>query len=141
MAAYVYDFGVQGGRLASGSQPPGASLSQRTVDSKYRDDAAMQAGTPPGHTQVPAAQTQDPSSPSMAVRATNSHSAVLGLSGTDWVENGATGVEILQVFDDSSAQLAGLTQLEPGTQVSIAYLYRSNLGWMPKETIAILSHE
>ena len=165
MAAYVYDFGVQGGRLASVSQPPEASLSQRTVDSKYRDDAAMQAGTPPGHTQVPAAQTQDPSSPSMAVRATNSHSAVLGLSGTDWVENGATGVEILQVFDDSSAQLAGLrkgnvitnvngvhvrtnqqltnilTQLEPGTQVSIAYLYRSNLGWMPKETIAILSHE
>ena len=166
MAAYVYDFGVQGRRLASGSPPTGASaMSQRTVDSKNSNRADTQAGVPAGNTQVPAAETQHPSSTSIAIGATSSHGAVLGLSGADWDENGATGVEILQVFDDSSAQLAGLRkgnvitnvngvhvrsnqqltnilgQLEPGTQVSIAYLYRSNLGWMPKETIAILGHE
>jgi hypothetical protein len=166
MAAYVYDFGVQGGRSASGSQPPGASvLSQRTVDSKNINRAEMQAAAPPGQAQPPADETQHPSSSSIATGATNSRGAVLGLSGADWNENGATGVEILQVLDDSSAQLAGLrkgnvitnvngvhvrtnqqltnilAQLEPGTQVSIAYLYRSNLGWMPKETIAILGHD
>jgi serine protease Do len=91
-----------------------------------------------------------------------SQGGVLGLSGEDWEQGGVRGVEITEVADNSSAQLAGLrkghvitdvngahvrstqelgsilAQMDPGTRVSIGYLYKSNLGWMPQETVAIL---
>jgi membrane-associated protease RseP (regulator of RpoE activity) len=150
MAAYVYDFGVQGGHFASGSQSQhvASALSQRPVDSTQ-----------------PAPEIQNSSPTPVDAPSTKSQGAVLGINGADWDENGATGVEILQIVENSSAQLAGLRkgnvitnvngvhvrsnqeltnllgQLEPGTKVTITYLYRSNLGWMPQETVAILSHE
>ncbi len=88
---------------------------------------------------------------------------VFGMSGTDWEQGGVRGVEIVDVFDNGSAQLAGLRRgdvireindkavgstqelqsvlapMEPGTRVSIGYLIKTNLGWMPKETAAILA--
>jgi S1-C subfamily serine protease len=90
-------------------------------------------------------------------------SGTLGMTGADWEEGGVRGVQIVDVFNSGSAQLAGLhkgdvireingksigsTQdmqgalaaMGPGTRVSIGYLIKTNLGWMPKETTAILA--
>ena len=87
----------------------------------------------------------------------------LGVTGADWGEGGVRGVEIVNVSDNSSAQLAGshkgdvitdingksvssardlasvLAPMGPGTRVSIGYFIKTNLGWMPKETAAILA--
>jgi PDZ domain len=90
-------------------------------------------------------------------------SGILGVAGADWQEGGVRGVQIVDVFENGSGQLArlhkgdvithindksvGSTQdlenvlstLGPGTRVSISYLIKTNLGWMPKETAAILA--
>ncbi len=87
---------------------------------------------------------------------------VLGLSGETWSQGGVGGVRILEVAQGSAAELAGLraayvitevngrkihstddlaamlAQKGPGTKVNISYLFWSNLGWMPKETVVIL---
>jgi hypothetical protein len=173
MAAYVYDFGVQG-RLAT--QPLLAS-SQRPNDATSRFAAQSSAGgennqpdtsarVSAGQPRSPAPNTSTPSGrsaePGPAGRTSVSNGGVLGVNGADWSQGGFTGVEIVEVSDDSSAQLAGLhkgnvitdingthvhstdelarvlAQLGPGTRINIAYLYKSNLGWMPQETTAIL---
>lgn len=88
---------------------------------------------------------------------------VLGLTGADWEQGGVKGIEIVEVLDNGSAQLAGLHKgdaitdingknvssvqdltsvlapMGPGTRVSVDYLLKTNLGWMPKETAAILA--
>ena len=88
---------------------------------------------------------------------------VLGISGANWEQGGVGGVEILQVSRDSSAGLAGLhvgdvitdvngkhvssiqelgdmlAELDAGTKISIGYLIKSQLGWMPKEAVVILA--
>lgn len=87
----------------------------------------------------------------------------LGFVGTDWEEGEARGVQINDISDNGSAALAGLQkgdvitelngkkirsaqeftsaveQIEPGSKVRIVYLLKTNLGWMPKETTAILA--
>jgi len=92
-----------------------------------------------------------------------SSGSTLGLVGADWEEGGVRGVQISDVSEGGSAALAGLHkgdvivevngqkvasaqdlssltgQMEPGGKVSIAYFVRTNLGWMPKETSAILA--
>jgi S1-C subfamily serine protease len=84
---------------------------------------------------------------------------------SDWEQSGFTGVEITDISEDGSAALAGLHkgdvitevngiklrstqdlssligQMEPGSKISIVYLIRTNLGWMPKETSAIIAKE
>jgi hypothetical protein len=91
-----------------------------------------------------------------------SPTGTLGVSGADWAEGGVRGVEIIDVSDNGSAQLAGLHKgnvitdingknigsvqdltsalapMGPGFRVNIGYLIKTNLGWMPKETAAIL---
>jgi len=99
---------------------------------------------------------QEPGAPSA------SKAGVLGVSGETWIEGGVGGVHILEVAQNSAAELAGLragfvitevdakrirstedlaaalAQKGPGTRVSIAYLIRTNLGWMPKDMTVIL---
>ena len=94
--------------------------------------------------------------------ASASKAGVLGVSGETWIEGGVGGVHILEVAQNSAAELAGLrvgfvitevdakrirstedlaaalAQKGPGTRVSIAYLIRTNLGWMPKDMTVIL---
>jgi hypothetical protein len=89
----------------------------------------------------------------------------LGIVASDWEQSGFMGVEITDISEDGSAALAGLHkgnvitevngkklssvqdlsslmgQIEPGTKVSIVYLVRTNLGWMPNEAFAILAKE
>lgn len=87
---------------------------------------------------------------------------VLGVSGETWAQGGVGGVKILEIAQNSAAELAGLragyiitevnarkirstedlaailAQRGPGSKVNISYLFWSNLGWMPKETVVIL---
>jgi PDZ domain len=92
-----------------------------------------------------------------------SSAGTLGLVGFDWNEGGVRGVQISDISEDGSAPLAGLhkgdvivelngekigstqdlsrllEEIEPGSKISIAYLLNTNLGWMPKETSAIVA--
>jgi hypothetical protein len=89
---------------------------------------------------------------------------VLGVSGANWAEGGINGVEILDVAPDSAAEAGGLrkgcvitvvgghhihstddlasvlTQTSPGTRIQVSYLFRSNLGWMPSQTVVVLTN-
>jgi S1-C subfamily serine protease len=74
-----------------------------------------------------------------------------------------TGVEIVEVVPGSPAEIAGLrvrdvmtdingrhigstndlaavlAQNEPGSKITLGYILKTNLGWMPKETLIILA--
>src|SRR5215469_5229695 len=100
----------------------------------------------------------------MKTTATTPNGGVLGITGADWSEGGTAGVEIIDVADNSSARLTGLrkgnvitdinggrvrstqelarvlAQMQPGSTITIDYLYKSNLGRMPQETVAILTN-
>ena len=104
----------------------------------------------------------DPASGNPETGGSSSKTGVLGVSGENWAEGGMAGVKILEVNQNSAAELAGLragfviTELDarrigstedlaailarrgPGSRVTIDYLFRSNLGWMPKQTVVIL---
>lgn len=78
--------------------------------------------------------------------------------GADCAESGFTGVQFVWVSTNSATETAGLNvgnvimtvngksvgsthelattmaQIEPGSTVKIAYLLKTQLGWMPKET-------
>jgi hypothetical protein len=92
-----------------------------------------------------------------------SKAGVLGVEGENWSDSGIFGVRIVDVAENSSAAAAGLhighviTELDgsqihttdelaaalaqrgPGTRVNITYLFHTNLGWMAKQTTAILA--
>jgi hypothetical protein len=92
-----------------------------------------------------------------------SKGGVLGVAGENWSESGFSGVKILEVANNSSAASAGLrmgnviTELDgapihstedlaaalaqrgPGSRVNVTYLFRTNLGWMAKQTSLILA--
>ncbi|SRR6266550_2591583 len=92
-----------------------------------------------------------------------SKAGVLGVAGENWSEGGMAGVKILEVAENSSAASAGLhmgnvitemdgspihttddlaaalTQRGPGSRVNVTYLFRTNLGWMAKQTSLILA--
>jgi hypothetical protein len=114
----------------------------------------------------PALQTSDPAFQAAAESAlpNDPHTAgVLGISGADWREADSAGVEILQVAPDSAAEIGGLrkgyvitqangrhirsteelatflAQNGPGSKVTVAYIVRTGLGWMPQETTVILA--
>jgi hypothetical protein len=89
---------------------------------------------------------------------------VLGVSGANWTQGGANGVEVLDVAPDSAAEAGGLrigqvitviggrhirstedlasvlSENGPGTRTTVSYLFKSNLGWMPSQTIVILTN-
>jgi S1-C subfamily serine protease len=99
----------------------------------------------------------------MSVTIETPKAGVLGVSGANWSERGASGVEILDIALDSPAEIAGLhihevitdvngrrirstqdlaavlAQNEPGSKIVLGYIFKSNLGWMPKETMIILA--
>src|SRR6266487_2301760 len=90
--------------------------------------------------------------------ASASKAGVLGVAGENWAESGIFGVKILEVAENSSAASAGLrmgnvitevdgapihstedlaavlAQRGPGSRMSLTYLFRTNLGWMAKQT-------
>jgi hypothetical protein len=182
MAAYVYDFGVPQapavpvvqGSSAHHTADVSEFKPRRSVDnaSGSSDPAGASATAAPARARTPAVGSGKGSStpaaavtvPAVPVEGTDTitHGGVLGVTGADWEQGGVRSVEIIDVADASSGQLAGLhrgnvitdingvpvrstqvmarvlAQLEPGSRVSIAYLYKSNLGWMPQETLAIL---
>jgi hypothetical protein len=88
---------------------------------------------------------------------------VLGVSGANWEEGGIRGVEIVGVDPNSAAEVSGLhkgnvitevngrnisstrdlaailLENDPGSRIAVSYLYKSNLGWMPEETMVVLT--
>ena len=104
-----------------------------------------------------------PSGHSPAGDSSASKAGVLGVAGENWSESGMAGVKILEVAENSSAASAGLrmgnvitemdgapihttddlaaalTQRGPGSRVNVTYLFRTNLGWMAKQTSLILA--
>jgi hypothetical protein len=96
---------------------------------------------------------------------TTTHKAgVLGVSGANWTEGGVNGVEILDVAPDSAADAAGLhtgyvitviggrhirstedlagvlAQNGPGSRITVDYLFKTNLGWMPNQKVVVLTN-
>ena len=93
--------------------------------------------------------------------ATGERGEVWGFSGVDWSYSGFRGVEVLRVSKQSAAENAGLhagdvirtvngksigstqelaatvAQIEAGSTVSIGYMVKTQLGWMPKETTLV----
>lgn len=93
----------------------------------------------------------------------NPKAGVLGVYGENWSQDSFGGVRIVEVAENSAAELAGLrvgyviTEIDskrilttndlaaelakrsPGTQLHIVYLVHTNLGWMPQKTSAILA--
>lgn len=90
---------------------------------------------------------------------------VLGVSGANWIEGGFSGVEILEIAPQSPADIAGLHTHEvitdisgqriqsvqdlavvlsrhpPGSRITLGYIFKSNLGWMPKESLIVLAEQ
>lgn len=93
----------------------------------------------------------------------NPKAGVLGVYGENWSQDSFGGVQIVEVAENSAAELAGLrvgyviTEIDskrilttndlaaelakrsPGTRLHIVYLVHTNLGWMPQKTSAILA--
>jgi len=89
---------------------------------------------------------------------------VLGISGTNWIENGFKGVEITDVDPQTPAEIAGLhphdiitdidgqrlqttqdlatvlSRYQAGSRITLGYVFKSNLGWMPKTVLIILAN-
>jgi hypothetical protein len=169
LAAYVYDFGV-----------PGAHSRQALQTSRAQQAADVSAPTPQSITDLGGSSDhagastlrnsrQTPKSVDLSQLSTSIPTAtaplggVLGITGANWEQGGAKGVEIIEVSYSSSGEIAGLhkgyvitdvngrrvasvqdlssilAQLEAGSKINIGYLFKSNLGWMPKETMAVLS--
>ncbi len=174
MAAYVYDFGVQGTSSALTFQK---GIQHRAIESPSRaatDDGSLTGPSVSAATATINSQTNTPAN-GVSARASattpvsgqiavpKSQGGVLGVIGTNWQQGGMYGVEIEAISENSSAQLAGLrkghvitnvdgakisstqdlanalSRLEPGSRVTIGYQFKSNLGWMPKETVVVLS--
>jgi len=126
---------------------------------------------PPASATTPAAPgkpeklTEPPSDDSKTALSTGAGSpkgGVLGVSGEDWAEGTFGGVKILEVAENSAAEIAGLragyvitevngkritsandlaaelAKRSPGARIHIVYLVRTNLGWMPQKTSVIL---
>jgi hypothetical protein len=88
---------------------------------------------------------------------------VLGVFGENWSQDSFGGVRIIEIAENSAADLAGLrvgyviTEIDgkrilstndltaelakhsPGTRITIVYLVHTNLGWMPQKASAILA--
>lgn len=88
---------------------------------------------------------------------------VLGVYGENWTQDSFGGVRIVEIAENSAAELAGLrvgyviTEIDgkrilstndlsaelakrgPGTRLHIVYLVHTNLGWMPQKASAILA--
>jgi len=88
---------------------------------------------------------------------------VLGVYGENWSQDSFGGVRIVEIAENSAAELAGLrvgyviTEIDgkrilttndlsaelakrsPGTRLTIVYLVHTNLGWMPQKASAILA--
>lgn len=166
MAAYVYDFGVQNARSAhslKSSRPAAeADLSQpalHTISASSQNPKESTDAVPVPEETVGLTDSGSPVPPP----GESAHKGVLGITVTDWDEGGVKGVEIIEVADDSSGEIAGLRNgyvitdvngahiksareldsilsgLEPGTKINIGYMFKSNLGWMPVQTVAILA--
>jgi hypothetical protein len=106
----------------------------------------------------------DPAEEETESPATTQKAGVLGVSGANWAEGGMTGVEVLDVAPDSAAEAGGLrvgcvitvvggrhihstddlasflAQSSPGSRISVSYLFRSNLGWMPTQAVVVLTN-
>jgi membrane-associated protease RseP (regulator of RpoE activity) len=89
---------------------------------------------------------------------------VLGISGTNWIENGFKGVQITDVRPESPAEMVGLhphdvitdingqriqttedlaavlSQYHGGGEITLGYVFKSNLGWMPKTVVITLGN-
>jgi hypothetical protein len=166
MAAYVYDFGVQSASSAHSLQIARAPVAEPSQSGLHRSDESG-AGETAGASgqQVKNANFSVADSENGAVAGSTPESArggSLGVIVADWSQGDATGAEVIDVGDESSGYLAGLRRgyvitdvngvhvksakqldiivsgLEPGTRISIGYIFKSNLGWMPVQTAAIL---
>jgi S1-C subfamily serine protease len=110
----------------------------------------------------PSASVAESSSNSQQ-RSTSVRRASLGIAGADWEEGQYRGVEVMDVRENGSGQFAGLhkgdiimqvngktissaqdlatvlASMEAGARIDIAYITKTNLGWITKQTAAILA--
>jgi hypothetical protein len=148
-----FDFTVVSNGKQQGNSTTAAAVTSTPTSAPRIDPPQVSSGSvAPENTVSP--QGQVTSAPS---------SGTLGVTGADWGEGGVRGVQIVDISENGSGHLADLHKgdvltdingkrigsmqelqnvlapMGPGTRVSIGYLIKTNLGWMPKETVAILA--
>jgi hypothetical protein len=123
------------------------------------------ATTPPnpGNIERASQRSSLPAEPPRERDSESPKAGVLGVYGENWSQDSFGGVRIVQVAENSAAELAGLrigyviTEIDgkrilstndlaaelakrgPGTRLHIVYLVHTNLGWMPQKASAILA--
>ena len=123
------------------------------------------ATTPPnpGNIERASQRSSLPAEPPRERDSESPKAGVLGVYGENWSQDTFGGVRIVQVAENSAAELAGLrigyviTEIDgkrilstndlavelakrgPGTRLHIVYLVHTNLGWMPQKASAILA--
>jgi hypothetical protein len=168
MAAYVYDFGVRGAsavRALQMSRPDSAIAFSKPAlhQTATSSNETVDGGGVREQEKTPDSTVSDQEKPAAArPNSEYVHGAVLGVTVADWEQGGFKGVEVLEVANESSGYMAGLrkgnvithvngahinsaedldgilSRLEPGSKISIGYMFKSNLGWMPVQAVAIL---
>lgn len=110
-----------------------------------------------------ASAKNDPAEEEMESSTAPRKSGILGVSCANWTEGGVNGVKVLDVAPDSAAEAAGLrigyiitvvggrhirstddladvlAHNSPGTRITMSYLFRTNLGWMPSQAVVVLT--
>jgi membrane-associated protease RseP (regulator of RpoE activity) len=150
-------------RLREGSQGVYALLDRdgKSHDFSIKQVVELPSQLPPGTQKLSASAEPSVDALTHPVKALSG--GTLGVVASDWRQGDFRAVEIIDISEDGSAALVGLRkgdvitevngkklesaqelnsvvgQMEPGSKVNIVYLVKTNLGWVPKETSAILA--
>jgi membrane-associated protease RseP (regulator of RpoE activity) len=159
--------GVRNGLQQSKSASAADRASRAPSGTRRLSANSASTGISPTESTEPNVASQ--ASPAQSVPATTiitpkKSPGMLGISGANWIENGFKGVQITDVRPESPAEMVGLhphdvitdingqriqttedlaavlSQYPGGGEITLGYVFKSNLGWMPKTVVITLGN-